>query len=171
MSAPILKLDSLEPDERPYITIGSLAPDGAWQAFKARNFRFLLRWFPVHYRPGAPYSLRLGDELGLRQQVHLAKLVTEFHNIAISGQEISDAEMSRAETILDELVKLILEAPDSVRERLTYGQKVAILQAYPKVSEGFPRAVMAAPQDHLSARPTSGASSRASVPSTDSTTG
>lgn len=171
MTQPILKLDSLEPDERPYITIGSLTPDGPWQAFKARNFRFLLRWFPVRYRPGAPYSLRLGDELGLRQQVHLAKLVTEFHKIATSGNEITDPEMARAESILDELVALILEAPDSVRQRLTYGQKVAILQAYPKVSEGFPRAVMAAPQDHLSAKPTSGVSSPASPVSTVSTTG
>lgn len=130
MSEPILALEALEPENRPYLTIN-----------------------------GTAYQYRVPQQFGLAEIAKLAKLDGGWRKASLNLSKMSDAELAQVETLLADLIALILEAPPEVLAVLTTGQRIEVLHAY----RDFQRPALPM---RLRRKLTSGRSSRASSGST-----
>jgi hypothetical protein len=123
----------------------------------------------VTYR-GQPYYYRLPATLGLRDHIRYLNLRRELGTVWVP--EPTDEQDARADQVLRELVALIVDAPEAVRDKWGLAVNFAVYDAYRSLPDFLmaPTERAALPESP-SARPTSAATSPASAASTAPVTG
>lgn len=169
MPDPILSLDSLEP-QRPTVAVTHPVPATAWDAWKARHLRFLLRWLPVRYeRRRNLYALHVPSEFGLRT---IARIQNAQHEFAeLQSKHDDPAAIERAGALLREVSGLILDAPDDVLDSLTTTQHLTLQMAFPAAVMGLMPTAPSGPPENPSTLGDSSPASAVSIPATNGTTG
>lgn len=145
MPAPILTLETLEPD-RPTVEID-----------------------------GVIYDLAVPDDFGLLESARLAAVMRRATAVEVDAKALpldvplEQAQIDRLDQLLSDSVAMILRAPTEVRARLNSSQKAEVLAAFAPATTA--RATSPRKSTARSARSTSAKRSRSSKPRTAPRTG
>jgi hypothetical protein len=79
---------------------------------------------------GKLYRLKTLDEFGLARQQRLNRDFSEFSELYRSSEELSDTDEQRLVMLLDRVFGDVLDAPASVKKKLTETQKAAVVLGF-----------------------------------------
>jgi hypothetical protein len=107
MSEPLLAIDALVPQDRPYLTVNS-----------------------------KPYYFRMPSEFGILDRVKILRGTDKVDTILADLQKASEAEIATVEDEIRSLCLTVVEGMEEIIDSLTFDQQLAILDSYKK-ARGF----------------------------------
>lgn len=113
---------------------------------------------------GIEYELKHRSELGLRKLVQLEALMAQYGKLidfTAQGGEATDEEFGALETAMDKLLRIFLDAPDEVQNRLSSQNRYAIMVAFAEASKA--NAQPPAPMNRANRRTSAKSSPRSSA--------